>query len=491
MTKPSAAVLFWGIVTLINEGSGPNGHLVVAFSCPTNLALRKSFSTIPARPLGSRCFSSTLHAGPQAENFFFSEDDDEDVASTAAELEPKTDTRMVNGSWNNKNQFPSHNFPQPSPELEPEVDFGTAVATAPPELEPAASVDDSIPSFLSVDGNGTGGLMQRAKGTGGANPTLMVPSDVNPNMRMVTPIDSGKETQKIQNTNPSTVASYAALSALTRTDQSTKKKPSDSSNQQSTSSTDPHTHMVPFEGSKLVNTETSNSFHPSSHSIKVKRFRGEKSIMNDHREGFSKPVKQQLSEPLDSHHHVNVDATGTNGVAANQKRNDKRQLQHPQQNAYLPSTRLVPFTGSSLMETVSRPAEENSRSSTSKRLVKFDGQSMMEEQRYLKQANDLQAQTNLLRQGNHRLVPYQKVPSESPSSDVPKDDSVGSSGSNKMVLYNKQAVVASSVAKSAKRDYYYIQYRPPTDSTMARKTGLQVNTPISLWNERDTFLDSA
>jgi len=37
---------------------------------------------------------------------------------------------------------------------------------------------------------------------------------------------------------------------------------------------------------------------------------------------------------------------------------------------------------------------------------------------------------------------------------------------------------------------YSIQYIEKTDFTMARKTGLAVNKPISLWIERDTFLDS-
>ncbi|KAG7355543.1 hypothetical protein IV203_000229 [Nitzschia inconspicua] len=499
--------LFWvAAVGFVCQEEDPVGRSVIAFSFASTVARVKEnvniavvTTTRPLQPsiastrlFPPRIYSHQLNAyTPTSNNFFFSEDDETDDSSLAAEKQEKVDTRMVNGSWSNKNQFPSQNFPKPAPQEEPRHMARENVPS-----QTLASVDN--PSFLSVDGNGTGGLMRRSKGTGGANPSLMVPSDVNPNMRMATPIDSGLETRKLQNATPSTVASYAALSALTRTTNGTTKhihRQASASAKNSSVHTSNHRRLVPFDGKSLMDTvDALRNNDNASHNIKVKRFRGEKSVMNDHREGFSKPEKHRQNQPLDSNHHVNVEGTNdnnTNGMPSSSIQRDRRR-QHPQQHVSLPSTRLVPFKGSSLMEEFTRPANDAKRRPTSK-LVKFEGYSMMENQRLLQQEGESNLQSNMLQQSNHKLVPYHRPPASSHGDDLPNNNNNNGAMGNtqsKMVLYNKKAAVASSVVHSPKREYYYVQFRPPTDATMARKTGLQVNTPISLWNERDKFIDS-
>jgi hypothetical protein len=390
---------------------------------------------------------------------------------------------MINGSWSNKNQFPSPVFPQPMATEQPRAAEKDASL---PQGSPAKQPD--IPSFLAVDTNGTGGLMNRARGTGGANPSLMVPSDVNPNMRMVTPIDSGKDAMLGKSTTPSTVSSYAELFALTRTDVT----------QPQTRATTTQRRLVPFEGDSLMDEKVHRpndlaNAASAPINIKVKRFRGNKSVMEDHREGFSKSEKHHSTKPLDHNHHMNLDGqNGTHLDPAQPALTRQIRQQHPQQESLLPSTRLVPFTGTSLMEEATKRPQDR-LPATKTRLVKFVGQSMMEQERQLQIQQEAEIQSKYIHPSRHRLVPYSRskyengVPRETPAISGAAPDSVPS---NTVVLYNKKAAVASSVVHSPKREYYYIQYRAPTDSTMARKTGLQVNTPISLWVERDKFLDT-
>ncbi|KAL3908247.1 MAG: hypothetical protein SGILL_008554 [Bacillariaceae sp.] len=390
---------------------------------------------------------------------------------------------MVNGSWSNKNQFPSAVFPQPmesdvASDVAQETEKDTSVAS-----ESSPNQSEALPSFLSVDGNGTGGLMQRARGTGGANPTLMVPSDVNPRGRSVTPIDSGKDAKLSQSTTPSTVSSYAELSALTRTEDSPTVP------QENSQSTATERRLAPFEGNMDENIHRPNDLASAASppvSIKVRKFRGDESDMDANLKGFSKSGK-----PLDRNHHINIDGQQASNSGMAQRAQDQ---QHPQQEPALPSTRLVPFNGSSLMEEATKKPTDHAIPQTTK-LVKFDGQSLMEQERQLQIKQETEVRSKIIQQFHQRLVPYSKAQDEVPESKsgsaaAPSDSTESEEvPSGKVVLYNKKAAVASSVVQSPKREYYYIQYRPPTDSTMARKTGLQANTPISLWAERDKFLD--
>ena len=117
----------------------------------------------------------------------------------------------------------------------------------------------------------------------------------------------------------------------------------------------------------------------------------------------------------------------------------------------------------------------------------------MEQERQIRIQQEMDVQSKIIQQSHQRLVPYSRAGQDEvselndDSAPAPLAASEGVPG--KVVLYSKKAAVSSSVVHSPKREYYYIQYRPPTDSTMARKTGLQANTPISLWAERDKFLD--
>jgi hypothetical protein len=473
---------------------------VFAFSCgsPTRARGIITTSRVEARGTIGGTLSRQLHqlgVSVPASGFFFSEEENDDDETQ----EQRMDTRMVNGSWSNLNQFPSRNFPQP---IAQELEFQVVE-----DISSKTMTSIEVPSFLSVDGNGTGGLMQRSRGTGGANPTLMVPYDVNPNMRMVTPIDSGKETKKIENSNPSTVASYAALSALTQTTAQVNKEaptgtqssvfdlesnsPTNNDSHQVQQQQQQHRQLMRFEGASLTeenvhqpSDKSGDTFHSTSHNIKVKRFRGENS--DDNREGSLTPGKQtlkQLSGHFNHHSHID-DASGTKSTASNTKSKAERR-QNIQPYASLSVTRLVPFTGGSLMEEITRGAQDNRKRIPTSKLVKFDGLSEMDRQRQWQNQEESRPQSNLLRHGSRKLVPYRKA--------QPKSETVDTSSTNtcsKVVLYNKQATVASNIVQSRKREFYYIQYRPPTDATMARKTGLQVNTPISLWNERDKFLDS-
>jgi hypothetical protein len=112
------------------------------------------------------------------------------------------------------------------------------------------------------------------------------------------------------------------------------------------------------------------------------------------------------------------------------------------------------------------------------------------QQKQLAQQHELRSQYNI-----HTLRPSAATRTTAQSQ---SDLAAGASASSdlettvsatpsKVVLYNKTAELAPT--NSSRKDYYYVQYRPPTDATMARKTGLQVNTPITLWEERDKFLD--
>jgi hypothetical protein len=476
------------------------GRSVSAFSCVSSTRVRDitTKTRVQGRDIGGTLSRQRqLRASLLASAFFFSEEDDDhdnDDDDTEAAAHEWRDTRMMNGSWSNYNQFPSQSFPQPIPQDEVQV-----VDDRPPKTTPTFEV----PSTLSVDGNGTGGLMKRSIGTGGANPALMVPSDVNPHMRMVTPIDSGKETKKLESSSPSTVVSFAALSALTQTTAKDDKEPS--AQAQSTSSESDingatngnnqqfqqqhnQRQLIRFEGTSLMeeslhktSDKTGNSFHPSAHNIKVKRFRGENS--DEYRKGISKPKRHNLKQSLDHSHHINVDVTGTKGTSSNPQL-ESTGRQDPQQQAHLSVTRLVPFTGGSLMEEMIRGEPGKRSSMQTSKLVKFNGLSEMDRQRLLRHQEDSRSESNIFQHSNRKLVPYRKAPPKSETFDK------STNPSNKMVLFNKQASVASSVVRSQKREYYYVQYRPPTDATMARKTGLQANTPISLWNERDKFLDS-
>ena len=324
--------------------------------------------------------------------------------------------------------------------------------------------------------------MKRSKATGGKDASLMVPSDLKPDMRMVTPIDSGrKAAQETRNISPSSpTATYATLSALTATIKSTTSPSLSDAIPPEDQQTMRMTRLVPFQGSSVMEesangkTSRSSSENTNNHiKTKLVPFEGN-SVMNEQRQGLS---KKGSSKSLDESHHRNI----SSGTPTH--------------------TRLVPFVGSSLMEAARTNTQHNQRIQRAK-LVPFEGSSVME-QEFLesqRKEHNKNIQTNMLSVNKKVLRPaknsskntenngYSEMSNASESSPPPTTDGDNDSDSN-VVLYNKKAAVASSLLNSKQREYYHLQYRPPTDATMARKTGLQPNTPISLWNERDKFLD--
>jgi hypothetical protein len=381
---------------------------------------------------------------------------------------------MINGSWKNKNQFPSANFPEPIQVKE---------VGGEEDDEEEEEEERLVVHALSVDGNGTGGLMKRSKATGGKEASLMVPSDLKPDMRMVTPIDSGrKAAQETRNIFPSSpTATYATLSALTATIKSTASPSLSDAIPPKDQQTMRTTRLVPFQGSSVMEESTNDKSSRSAsqstnHNIKTKLvpFEGN-SVMNEQKEGLS---KKGSSKSLDESHHRTI----SSGSATN--------------------TRLVPFVGSSLMEAARKNTQHNQRIQRAK-LVPFQGSSVME-QEFLesqRKEHNNNIQTNTISVNKKVLRPAKTTSkvtendgstaiSKASASSPPTTTDVDTNDSNdKVVLYNKKAAVASSLLTSKRREYYHLQYRPPTDATMARKTGLLPNTPISLWNERDKFLD--
>jgi len=320
----------------------------------------------------------------------------------------------------------------------------TTTTTAP------SSVSNSIPNSMSismdVDGNGTGGLMKRSHTGGGTgtDATLMVTSM----KTLAFPIDSGKDGMEANDTK-----------RRTRTTETTTQTTNTASDGTGTGT-----------GMRLVrytsNNSNSNSNVPSS---KSKSLVASAATMSK----TTTTTKKLVLAPAGTTTRRGTTGTGTHhgttgggggGSAIITKAKDKNTVT----NGIVTNSnsRLVRYNGPDLDDTTD-----------------YDGMETVSTRNQRQQ--EIQLSDSKLVMYNPTTPPPDNNYDKSNNNIDPTNNNNKKKKNDEKQQKQKQKHHRPTLTQDIK---YSIQYIEKTDFTMARKTGLAVNKPISLWIERDTFL---
>jgi len=336
------------------------------------------------------------------------------------------------------------------------VPITTVTKAAATTTTPApSSVSNSIPNSMSismdVDGNGTGGLMKRSHTGGGTgtDATLMVTSM----KTLAFPIDSGKDGMEANDTKRRT---------RTRTTETTTQTTNTASDGTGTGT-----------GMRLVrytsNNSNSNSNGPSSKSISL--------VASAATMPKTTTTKKLVLAPAGTTTRRGTTGTGTH---------------HGTTGGGGSGSAIV--TKAKGKNTVTNGIVTNSNS----RLVRYNGPDLDDTTDYdgmetVSTRNQRQQEIQL---SDSKLVMYNPTTPTTPDNKYNKSNNNidptnnNNDNNNKKKKYEKQQKQKQKHHRpTLTQDIKYsIQYIEKTDFTMARKTGLAVNKPISLWIERDTFL---
>ena len=420
------------------------------------------------------------------------------------DLKSKSDSDIVNGI--HYPSFPSPPIPPPAVSASSSddssssssVSYFTDTSSSPSSPSSSAKMDEnkdgdkstnigsvSSYNFLSVDGNGSGGLMGRSEGTGGTDATLMM-GDTAKNK--ATPVDSGSvhlpTTQDLLKSSSLTeVAGNSVVRGpvaeqrpmLTNASDEPIARPTVPQNDDTATSL--HVSNIVFSGPSTTTTTAASKGPVAEEAVE--------NVIPTILKRYVPPPKENKQESSSSSSPSSSSSSlkGTSTGGANH-------FASPEVPK-IKVRRFVPGQDDGIFKHP-EPKSNNNQSDSmlpvhhqKKKLKPYTKPVPKPPTKIALPEGAVAVSTTTLTSSSSSALAYHKTPTPTTLSE---ESATTKPKSTKLVRIVSEETT-STIPYDNPKDRYSNEFQGPTSATLHQKTGLQVNTPVSLWQPRDKFLD--
>ena len=325
----------------------------------------------------------------------------------------------------------------------------------PPPTPSKATSTTASSAIMGVDGNGTGALMKRSHTAGGKEAPLMVTSY----QRSAYPIDSGKEGMDrdplVGEEKAMTIKKKAIVRATSKpTPVAPAPTPTLSSSTTAASSSTKR--LVRFALTPPSSSTTSSSSATTVNNTKKKLVLPPAAEGGGIAKKDTGAITRRKTTTTANHANANIN-TYNNSAGVGSVSGGKKLIRYNGPDV----EDTLDYDG---METpLAKEQRQNSIQSSKTNLILYENQQQQKQQQQQQRLND--------------------TDDDEYDEDDDNDDEIDEDEDNDDDEEREQQ--RATLTKDLR---YYTRFVEPTDSSLAKKTGLTVNKPVSLWTERDKFL---